>query len=426
MKSSEFEKCYKDYKPVKISKDIIEKLRRFSDVSSVYDDASKKFPAAEHVSRGGADEDIRVFFELLKYSYAGYDYYKDICDFDKIRDELIASVPESGLSSGELKKRIHSSLKDIINDTHFSFAGTPYLEFGHLFRAYFSDIVFEKRGDKLTVISEGELHGKMFGPSEISDENLFLTLPSPSGAARFLFGEYTENPSGALELCGISVPLHVCRTDEITENNVPLYDEETLGVPTVYHTSYVLDPSKLSEFSDMGTKYSGAKNLIWSVMNNRGGASGFPEAFTKALSGYANWELELAELISPLFEKENENADEKRYSIFVSDRNDPSRSGFEGKLYLLQNKRVSSSGEAAIMYARSVKNSVTVGSASCGCGQFGDVKWYRLPNSNICFLMGFKVFNMTGFTEGRGILPDYWIDSADPAKTVAEYINSTK
>ena len=40
--------------------------------------------------------------------------------------------------------------------------------------------------------------------------------------------------------------------------------------------------------------------------------------------------------------------------------------------------------------------------------------------------MGFKVFNMTGFTEGRGILPDYWIDSADPAKTVAEYINSTK
>ena len=175
--------------------------------------------------------------------------------------------------------------------------------------------------------------------------------------------------------------------------------------------------------SGMGEKYKNAKNLIWSVLGNTGGDSRFPEKFASALSGYANWEMTYAELFSPLAGDNRESAHEKSYEIHSLPENNPDSSKFGGKLWLLQNKEVASSGESAVMYARSVKNSVSVGSATCGCGQFGDILGYHLPNSNILFCMGYKVFNMDGFEEGKGLAPDYWLDSDDPVTALAEYIN---
>lgn len=76
------------------------------------------------------------------------------------------------------------------------------------------------------------------------------------------------------------------------------------------------------------------------------------------------------------------------------------------------------------MYARNVKNACFVGSATAGCGQFGDNVTYELDNSKIRFRMGYKVFNMDGFDEGKGLLPDYWLDSENPVEDVIEYTKS--
>jgi hypothetical protein len=89
---------------------------------------------------------------------------------------------------------------------------------------------------------------------------------------------------------------------------------------------------------------------------------------------------------------------------------------------VLQNKGAASSGESAICYARNVKNVCFVGSASMGCGQFGELKRYKLPHSDLRFSMGYKAFYTDGSEEGKGIFPDYWFDSTNPIAELAEYI----
>ena len=91
---------------------------------------------------------------------------------------------------------------------------------------------------------------------------------------------------------------------------------------------------------------------------------------------------------------------------------------------MLQNKQTASSGEAAVMYARSVKNAVFVGSATMGCGQFGDLMKWTLPHSGVTFAMGYKVFHMEGFEEGRGLLPDLWLDSDRPWDELCAWIRA--
>ena len=113
-------------------------------------------------------------------------------------------------------------------------------------------------------------------------------------------------------------------------------------------------------------------------------------------------------------------------AAFLREKIDHTQATYNGKLFVLQNKGVASSGEAAVKFAQSVKNICFVGSATSGCGQFGENRGYRLPNSGVTFHMGYKVFNMDGFEEGKGIAPDYWLDTTDPVGAVVEYIKTLK
>ena len=63
-----------------------------------------------------------------------------------------------------------------------------------------------------------------------------------------------------------------------------------------------------------------------------------------------------------------------------------------------------------------------VGSGTFGCCTFGDCLLYQLPNSGIVFSYGFKVFFHDAFEEGKGFLPDYWIDDEDPVSVARQYI----
>lgn len=427
MKASEFEKYYCAGQPVEINEALAAKLKPCCDYTSLFymdkQSLREKYQDVPNISRDAASEDIEIFFDILKYAYAGYDYYSDKVDFEKLKADIIAKIPAVGISTDGLKEIIFEALYPHINDTHFAFIGEKNLNMKHCFTAYFSDLLLEKHGGRVKVISGcATLCGKESDMAEIS-ENLFPTLPSHDGCERFLFGIYSEKPVDALTLGGEELPLHRCKTDLCNPKDGFLYDREILGIPAVYQTTYGLPDEKTGEFSGMGEKYKNAKNLIWSVLGNSGGDSRFPEMFVNALNGYANWEMDYAVLSSPLAGDNRESAHEKSYEIHSLPENNPDSSKFGGKLWLLQNKNVASSGESAVMYARSVKNSVSVGSATCGCGQFGDILGYHLPNSNILFCMGYKVFNMDGFEEGKGLAPDYWLDSDDPVTALAEYIN---
>ena len=89
------------------------------------------------------------------------------------------------------------------------------------------------------------------------------------------------------------------------------------------------------------------------------------------------------------------------------------------------NKMTASSGEAAIAHAHSCRNVVFVGSASAGVGLFGDIKSYLLTRSKIYISIPYKVF-YEGKEEGKGFLPNYWIDSKNPTKYLEKWLKHNK
>lgn len=99
---------------------------------------------------------------------------------------------------------------------------------------------------------------------------------------------------------------------------------------------------------------------------------------------------------------------------------------YDGQLFVVMNKATASSAENGLGTARQVPGTVFVGSPSRGCGTFGDCCMYSLPNSKIAFRFGYKILHYDDCEEGRGFLPDYWIDDEDPVRVVEEYLRLNK
>ena len=96
---------------------------------------------------------------------------------------------------------------------------------------------------------------------------------------------------------------------------------------------------------------------------------------------------------------------------------------YNGKLFVVTNKRVASSAEMAVSPAFNIKNAILVGSATSGCSNFGECLMFQLLHSGIMLFCGHKVFYHDKFDEGKGFLPDYWIDDENPLAVVEEYIH---
>lgn len=104
----------------------------------------------------------------------------------------------------------------------------------------------------------------------------------------------------------------------------------------------------------------------------------------------------------------------------VTEGHAPSR--FRAPLVALVDSGCGSACESFVSHVRQLDGAVVVGENTGGIGAFGEVLVYRLPKSGLGMTAGMKYFHDLDPTravpEGRGHLPDYWIDiDAPPALT---------
>ena len=376
MKAEDFKKYYTDFESVEIDIELVEILKPFT--RAKYDSYSTNI---ENIPKDKAIDDVEIFFDILKYCYSGYEYYSDKVDFAEIKQSIITSLPQNS-TTFIIRDLLFNALEPHINDSHFSFVADHWLSFRKLYTAYFTSLIVGLKDGAYVVLRESSIVKKehMFTYAQVKDY-LFETLPGKNGVRRFLLGIYTQNLVKRITVGDFNLPVHRCKTDLCEAGT----DEagEYMGIPFVHHATYGNEQVKLSYdgYKALGAKYKNSPVLIWSVLSNGGGNSNYPENFVRGLNGSAVWKLDLATINNPLI---NDGAENKmRYDIYNSGEIDYSKSEYAGKLFVLQNKNVGSSGEAALMYARNVKDVCFVGSASMGCGQFGDTLTYKLPNSQL-------------------------------------------
>ena len=128
-------------------------------------------------------------------------------------------------------------------------------------------------------------------------------------------------------------------------------------------------------------------------------------------------------LISPVTEK----CDCQRKWICLSDGApyERERGSYKGTVYMLVNSETASAGETAVLYARSLRNLVLIGENTMGCNTFGNVAGYVLKNSHIVCRIPNVINlceNLDECGEGRGFVPDYWVDSHDVEGQVLKWL----
>lgn len=109
---------------------------------------------------------------------------------------------------------------------------------------------------------------------------------------------------------------------------------------------------------------------------------------------------------------------ERAWRSFSAEHRGEAASPFRGALVVLADARCASSCESTIAHARQMERTLIVGENTAGTGTFGELMMYRLPRTQLGLSVPSKWFHVNGDDagfEGRGHLPDIWIDSEDAA-----------
>jgi len=112
----------------------------------------------------------------------------------------------------------------------------------------------------------------------------------------------------------------------------------------------------------------------------------------------------------------------KSYELYYPDNE--VQSTYNGTVYVVMNHATASSAEMGVSASYYVKNAVRVGSGSLGCSSFGECVMFQLPNSKMVFHFGHKFFYHEKFEEGKGFLPDFWIDDEKPVTIVEKLLKN--
>lgn len=433
MTEQQYNKFYVNFKSVYIKGESIKRLKPLLTNYPKDKNETKKLISGikKEVTKVEAIKDIEDFFLLIKYCYSGYEYFSSFVDFDNIKEKTIKIIQqkkENLIKVCFLGELLYEVLEGHINDGHFSLVGFGSGNLSKPWRAYVTDVVVNKVDDcykvikgtknlpKGTTLDNESLKGKLLPTLVSGYENVFL------------IGVYSKEEHDVINVGNIKLKTHLIKSDHKrrkTKYNHKFVKKDKYNI--FYSKSYNIFNNQdevLKEYYDFGRKSKTKNSVIFDITNNYGGNSNFPKMFIEGLNDYAYWQIGSATMVSPIFD---EKASKKDYIITSSLKEyDYSKSKYQGKLYVVTNKQTASSGESAISYAKSIKDAIVVGSASAGIGEFGDIKLYQLFNSKILFYFGHKIFHMKDYEEGKGFLPDYWLDEKDPVKYLINYFKKQK
>ncbi len=426
---------------------------------------------SDSITQTEALEDIEQLKYLLETAYSGKEYWqKQGCDFNQIYSQVKEFVESKDvLSVLDFERKISSLFEEKILDAHFSLRGHEYHTFSKRKLIYFADILLEKnkKGDYIVIDSKLPTvnKGQVFDDKD-KEQYVFKTLSSKN-KENYLVGvwSYKKENEVSLSFNGKTqkIPLHESRLNNYSNKKEDAFYVDTIGnIPVVNVASFDMKKENipyLTVFENYGKNLQNENAFILNLYNNTGGSSLYSKNFITNLNTNVTTNGVEAYLCSPsisqLFNGLNFDAFPtimeqpgmrefmqevnihkelyKKYKVkpcreWVFDtitNTNQSVGTYNGKMIVLMNREVSSSTETAIMFCKSVRNSIFVGENTYGVGTFSNVIKFYLPNSNICVHISYKISLMPEFRESIGFIPDYWLDTDHPVKEIVNWLNNT-
>lgn len=421
-----FETIYENYGEHTYPKETADSVRRCHVPYEKQEQAYKDAVPLRKLTKQQASADVIDFFNCLKRTYSGYDYFFTDEKCDEIREAILRKIKSrlGKISNKTLALFLFRELYPILNDCHFNMYVCKREQFFRKnYSAYVTDIVLRKADDIYEIVNENPdiPKGSFFTENEVREfllPTLYVGENCNVADEYYLLGKYSLAKVNALSIKGKKLRTHRILCDSVTQIDKARILQKD-GYVIVNHSSYGMpwnDEELLQEYYNDGYNCAKSDAVILNLAGNGGGSSFYPERFYEGLNGHSNDGLRGAYLPFPTELPDEVKSYQMRYP------NEHVVSTYHGTLYVVMNKSTASSAEMGVSPSYYVNNAVRVGSGTFGCTTFGNCFFYQLPNSKICLSYGSRLFYYENFEEGKGFLPDYWIDDKDPVGVVEEYI----
>ncbi|MBU5677806.1 S41 family peptidase [Alkaliphilus sp. MSJ-5] len=407
-----------------------------------------------------AISDIDHFFKLLKYGYAGYEFFGGDETFMEAKMNMLKEIKEhsENISTEEFNQIILRNL-DFIQDGHFA-VGKYRTAKDYVYYSSEKYELFKDSKGYYTKIDEKKYYIS-FKEDSISENDLKLSI-NKDGEIVYYIG-YLSDSTDEYEYKDIELRSN---NNYIRENikftryrrdtnfdRSNIYKYSTIGeIPVIEIRSMLANTQnqliQLNKFREHAAILKDKDLFIIDIRGNGGGSDSYCKDWISTYTGQeinvggnVNSELWTRTTIKGIEEAIKIHEDEsiknwvskiiedvKNSSIYPgwSDINYKEQYTIENSnlIIVIMDKGVASSGETFIEILRSMENVIFVGVNTSGMSLVGDNILYILPNSNMPVYFG-KNLDLNIDLEnvdGKGFFPDLWINSNDSIDRVFKFI----
>ena len=392
---------------------------------------------ASGVSREDAARDIRFLFDLMKYGYAGYQYFGGDEAFLPIRDSMLeglAEMPDPMTSIALLEKILAPGLRPVIADNHFQLHNITLRAPPHSLRMSDDFVLRPWRSGFVTIIDNVEyrlIEAALDDGRKI--EGVIPTLMR-EGEAAFAFGHFAQweywddyRMSVLLESVEsgerrqLEVRLRALRNSG--SPTILLHQYEISGVPVVINRTLsesFVSPNAEREFRESGASLRGSPVVVLDLRGHGGGVPApmlaWINAFTGSRpSGRAFGVFNLRSMSNGQGSGPAWTADIASFASALPN---------ESLVIALIDNNVASGGDLIAGWLRELENVIFVGANTRGTLLTGGVVRNALPRSGLAVIFGAQLHLRPDFSqfEGVGFMPDLWAPPDQSLERVLAFV----
>ncbi|MCL2717701.1 MAG: S41 family peptidase [Lachnospiraceae bacterium] len=403
------------------------------------------------LTREEAVHDAQLYFDMLRYAYAGYPYFGGDEVFLPIFNEIMKVLSEQEEWPRRLfTDLLYNKLSAVIFDNHLYFDTRVYAAEYNFFAW---EIPFDKDDNRYYRRDTGlyikEITGydldEVFRLS-MNEEGEFFYIPvfvEPKGVdiSLNITVIYENDDDEIINIRRHNPARWPLKGSELGyENNVPIITLRVMSDP--FHDDwYGLGKENAACFLSFADDLRNEDIIIIDIRSNRGGAGNLPAMWLYSLTGeivpknhiriytqvYSLDELSFeAEQKIEIRQQQSDDLLNHHYYELVKPFNQWEPFGdnhfialdildqivaSDKLIVLLIDRYVGSAGEVFADLIYNMENTLVIGQNTAGCLITGGFNNYNLPYSNLDFSISsiINIFDETFYREGIGIAPDVWV-----------------